>query len=288
MGAGSEAESAVAIESQSRELSALERPESGPFVWDGPSVYRCARAFLGTAALVFVSGVAIGAYAPGLPTRVLGLIEAVNLWPSAYLSHLVPIFFFILLSNIKSAMIAGLLGPLGAWVSARANAGPHSPARPRSRLARLAEAVTCLLARGVIWAGRRVHPKLADERQDFAARTGAALAALVPFMALGLNGLVLGLWMAEALLQGWLMGLGRMGLLLLPHAPVELPAFVLASAVGLQLASKLVPQRPEHDAAWQQAKAKRLITSDRVAQSLGLVVGLLAIAAALELYAIVW
>jgi uncharacterized membrane protein SpoIIM required for sporulation len=99
--------------------------------------------------------------------------------------------------------------------------------------------------------------------------------------------LVLGLWMAEGLLTGWMSGLGQVGLHLLPHAPVELPALLLACAVGLRLAESLIPRHPDHGAAWQRAEAKRLLTSDRTAQSLGLIVGLLAIAAALELHALV-
>ena len=260
---------------------------SSPFLWDWPSVARCARAFIATTGVVFVVGVTAGACLPGLPSRLLGVLQAINLWPSAYLLHLVPIFFFILLSNTKSALIAALLGPLGAWTSARANAGYPSARGSALRPTSLPDRVTLALARCVLLGGRRVFPELGDERQDFAARTGAALAALVPFLALGMNALVLGLWMAEALLQGWTAGLAKMALLLLPHAPVELPAFMLASAVGLRLAEGLVPRRTTHDSAWQRAEARRLVTCDRVAQSLGLVTGLLAIAAALELYALV-
>ncbi len=258
-----------------------------PFLWDAASCARCARAFLATVLVVFVVSVAAGAYLPGLPTRLLGVLQAVNLWPSAYLSHLVPLFFLILLSNIKSALIAATLGPLGTWALARANAGYPSVRGSAYRPRRLVDRAALAVARGVLRLGRRVFPELGGERRDLAARTGAALAALVPFLALGVNALALGLWMAEALLAGWLDGLGRMALLLLPHAPVELPAFVLASAVGLRLAECLVPTRAGHDAAWQRAEARRLLTSDRLAQSLGLIVGLLAIAAALELYGLV-
>ncbi|MBM3474410.1 MAG: hypothetical protein FJX75_14195 [Armatimonadetes bacterium] len=259
----------------------------GPFVWDWRSFARCARAFVATTLVVFVVGVTIGALAPWLPSRVLGVLAAINLWPTAYLSHLVPIFFFILLSNIKSALIAALLGPAGAWANSRANVGRRPHGSSRRGPASVVDRVTLALAGVVLRGGRCVFPELGDESHDLAARSSAALAAVVPFLTLAMNGIVLGLWMAEALLKGWVGGLASMGRLLLPHAPVELPALVLASAIGLRLARRLVPRRPAHDAAWQCVEVKRLITLDPVAQSLALIVGLLAIAAALELYALV-
>jgi len=259
----------------------------GPFLWDAASVWRCARAFGGAVLVVFVLGVVAGVCLPGLPSHVLGALIALNLWPTAYLAHLAPLYFLILLANTKSALIAALIGPLGAWVNARANAdypsAHEATYHPRGAIDRM----TLALTRVVLRVGSRVLPDLGDDRRDLAARTGAALAAVTPFLALGVNALVLGLWMAEALLEGWVSGLGRMGLLLLPHAPVELPALLLASAVGLRLAEGLMPRTPDHTAAWQRSEARRLITADRVAQSLGVVVGLLAIAAALELYGMV-
>ena len=285
MGVGSDVEATT--ETQRSEATVAAEAWVGPFVWDWPSFARCARAFFATTVAVFVLGVGIGAIAPGLPSRVLGVLATINLWPAAYLSHLVPTFFFILLSNIKSALIAALLGPAGAWANARANIGrrPYASSWPRPVSA--VDRATLALAGVILRGGRCVFPEIGDERADLAARAGAALAALVPFLALAMNGIVLGLWMAEALLKGWVSGLASMGMLLLPHAPVELPALMLASAVGLRLAQRLVPRQPGHDAGWQCAEVKRLITSDRVAQSLGLIVGLLAIAAALELYALV-
>jgi len=276
----------VSADAKIHELQVADPSATGPFVWDWPSLARCAKAFVGTTLAVFVLAVAVGAYLPGLPSRVLNALTAINFWPTAYLNHLVPIFFFILLANTKSALIAALLGPLGAWVTARANACQPSCDSPRCRPCGWVDRATLALARLVVRGGRRVFPEVGDEQRELGARTGAALAALVPFMALGMNALALGLWMAEALLSGWLPGLAKMGLLLLPHAPVELPALVLASCVGLRLAQGLVPRHRAHDSAWQRAEARRLITSDRVAQSLGIIVGLLAIAAALELHAL--
>ncbi|MBM3498763.1 MAG: stage II sporulation protein M [Armatimonadetes bacterium] len=274
----------MTTDARGAKVTASGEAAASPFLWDVPSVVRCARAFVGATVVIFVLGVAVGALLPGLPSRLLGALETINLWPAAYLSHLAPIFVFILLSNTKSALIAALLGPLGAWVNARANVGYPSAREGEGRPAGPLDRLTLALARAILRAGGRVVPGLADPRQDLAARTGAALAAVVPFLALGMNALVLGLWMAEALLEGWVTGLARMGLLLLPHAPVELPALVLAAAVGLRLAERLTPRQPGHDAAWQRAEARRQVTADRVAQSLGLIVGLLAIAAALELY----
>jgi len=287
MAAGLEADSAADAEPTAGQPVAPAATRVGAFAWDWPSFARCAKAFCLATLAVFVLGVGLGAYLPALPGRVLGLLEAINLWPTAYLTHLVPIFLFILLANLKSAFIAALLGPASVWVNARLNARSGRPSGPRPWAFRLVEGGTYLLAALVIRAGRLVFAGIGDERREFAARTSAGLGALVPSMALGVNALALGLWMAEALLQGWLPGLGRMGLLLLPHGLVELPTFVLASAVGLHIARRLVPERPEHDSAWQCAEAKRLLTSDQVAQSLGLIVGLLAIAAALELHALV-
>ena len=282
MGATSDVERAVAAEAP-----VLVEEWAGPLVWDWRSFARCARAFVLTTVVVFVLAVTVGALAPWLPSRVLGVLTAINLWPSEYLSHLVLIFLFILLSNIKSALIAALLGPAGAWANSRANVGGRTRGPWRMRRAGVVDRMTLALARVVLRGGRCVFPEIGDESQDLAARSSAALAAIVPFLALGINALVLGLWMAEALLKGWVGGLAEMGRLLLPHAPVEIPALLLASAVGLRLAERLVPRRPAHDPEWQCGEAKRLVRSDPVAQSLGVIVGLLAIAAALELYALV-
>jgi hypothetical protein len=282
MGVTSDVERAAAAEA-----TGAEEERARAFVWDWRSFARCVRAFAATTLVVFVLGVTIGAIAPWLPSRVLGVLAAINLWPTAYLSHLVPIFLFILLSNIKSALIAALLGSAGAWANSRANVGRRAHGSGRVRPASVIDRMTLALAGAVMRGGRCVFRGIGDESQDLAARSSAALAALVPFVALAMNGIVLGLWMAEALLKGWVGGLVAMGRLLLPHAPVELPALVLASAIGVRLAERLVPRRPGHDAAWQCGEVRRLVTSDRVAQSLGLIVGLLAIAAALELYGLV-
>lgn len=258
-----------------------------PFIWDWALFLRCARTFVTTTVVVFVLGVAVGAYAPGVPSSVLRILETINLWPTAYLSHLVPMFFFILLGNIKSVLIAAVLGTLGAWANARANTrrGVHH-ASSCQRLTAV-DRSTLTLARLVLRGGRRVFPELGDERCDFAARIGAALASLVPLLAIGVNGLVLGLWMAEALLSDWWAGVAQVGILLLPHAPLEVPVFLLASAAGLRLAEGLVPRDPiRHDTEWQCLQARRLLTAEPLAQSLGLIIGLLAIAAALELYAL--
>ncbi|MGQ9732487.1 MAG: stage II sporulation protein M [Candidatus Zipacnadales bacterium] len=254
----------------------------GPFAWDQASVLRCARAFLLVTVATFLLAVTIGVFLPNLPSRVLSVFETINLWAVTYLTSIVSLLLFILLSNIKSALIAALLGVGSVWVNARVNVR-HTNDQMTART-RLVDRFAVAFARGIIGLGRRVFSEIGDERHEFAARTSAAIAALVPFLAVGINALVLGLWMAQGLLTGWLSGLAQVGELIMPHAPVELPALVLSASVGLWLAAQLVPTRAQHDSAWQLAKAKMLITSNQVAQSLALIIGLLAIAAALEVW----
>jgi uncharacterized membrane protein SpoIIM required for sporulation len=252
------------------------------FAWDVPCLVRCARALALAAVATFLLGVTVGAVWPGLTERALDLLTGLSLWPAAFLSHLVPIFLFILLNNIKAALVASLLGPLSVWANARLNEGSRTEPMGRSLACRAANAV----GRGMVALGRRVFPALGDAALDFPARVSAALAAFTPLLVVGLNGAVLGLWLAQGLLSRWTYGLGEVGRQLLPHAPVEFSAFLLAAAVGLRLARELVPQTAAQDAAWQAREARRLVTTDAVAQSLGVVVALLAIAAALELVAI--
>jgi uncharacterized membrane protein SpoIIM required for sporulation len=262
-------------------------PVERAFLWDWPTFSRCGRAFLLSTVVVFVVGVAVGALVPGLPTRVLNVIQSIVLWPSDYFSQLIPIYLLILLGNMKAALLTALLGPFSVWLNAKLNSGHPEDvptgSSPMRRIDRLAEGV----AAATIRAGRLVFPEIGDDSREFAARSSAGLAAVVPFLALWMNGAVLGLWLAEGLLGGWGAGLARVGAMLLPHGPVEFVGIILSAVIGLKLARELVPMLPQHDSEWQCSHARRWLTSDALAQSLGLLVGLLAIAAALEIVPLV-
>jgi len=259
----------------------------GAFLWDWPTFTRCARAFAIATVVLFVMAVTAGALAPGLPTRVLNVIQSIVLWPSDYFSQLVPIYLLILLGNIKAAFLTALLGPASVWLNARLNIRQQRNAGSGAGKMRLADRLACAVANATIRAGRFVFPEIGDDSRDFAARSSAGLAAVVPFLALWMNAAVLGLWLAEGLLQGWGVGLARVGAALLPHGPLEFVALILSAAIGLQLARHLVPTLPQHDSEWQARHACCWLTSNALAQSLGLLVGLLAIAAALEIVPLV-
>lgn len=262
-------------------------PVERAFLWDWPTFARCGRAFFLSTVVVFVVGVAVGALVPGLPTRVLNVIQAIVLWPSDCFSQLIPIYLLILLGNIKAAFLTALLGPASVWLNAKLNSRhsrtPATESSPPRWTDRLAEGV----AAATIRAGRLAFPEIGDDSREFAARSSAGLAAVVPFLALWMNGAVLGLWLAEGLLGGWGAGLAHVGAMLLPHGPVEFVALILSSVIGLNLARELVPMLPQHDSQWQCGEARRWLTSNALAQSLGLLVGILAIAAALEIVPLV-
>jgi len=255
-------------------------PSQSAFAWDWWSIGRCVRALAVATVATFLLAVAVGALAPGLPGRVLALIDKVAFWPTAYLSHVLAFFLFILINNIRAALTAAALGPLSVWVNGRINARHQVDADAKLSLVDRAAGA---IARGLVALGRRIFPELGDPNRDFAVQTSAALAAVVPFLALGVNGAVLGIWLAEGLLTGWVEGLAKASTVLLPHGPVEFPALILSAAIGLVLARELLPTASRHDSTWQADRAKKLLFSDRMAQSLALIVGLLAIAAALEI-----
>jgi uncharacterized membrane protein SpoIIM required for sporulation len=254
-------------------------------LWDWPTFARCGRAFLTATVVVFLLSVAVGAMVPGLPTRMLNVIQSIVLWPSDYFSQLIPIYLLILLGNMKAALLMALLGPISVWLNARLNTrrraeAGHSPPRLVDRLAHAVAAAT-------IRAGRCVFAEIGDDNQEFAARSSAGLAAVVPFLALWINGAVLGLWLAEGLLGGWGAGLVRVAEMLLPHGPLEFVALISSAVIGLRLAQELVPTTEQHDSRWQASHAERWLKSDALAQTLGLLIGLLAIAAALEIVPLV-
>jgi uncharacterized membrane protein SpoIIM required for sporulation len=254
-----------------------ERP--GPFAWSWAAFVRCARAFGLTIVVAFVLAVIAGALLPGFPGNLLAALQSITLWPGGFLSRLIPLYFVIVLGNLRAALLMALVGPLSAWINAGLNVRQRPVAGPPGWGARAASAV----AAACIRAGRRVFPEVADERRDFAARASAGFAAALPFLALGMNGLVVGLWLADGLLAGWGQGLLRGAAALLPHAPVEFTALLLSAAAGLNGARCVVPGRPEDDCEWQGRAARAWLTSHRTVRSLGLVAGLIAIAAALEM-----
>ena len=260
---------------------------TGAFLWDWPTFARCGGAFALATVVLFVIAVTIGALAPGLPTHVLNVIQSIVLWPSDCFSQLIPIYLLILLGNIKAAFLTALLGPASVWLNARLNMRQQKNAGSEAGKMKLADRLACRVANATIRAGRFVFPEIGDDSRDFAARSSAGLAAVVPFLALSMNAAVLGLWLAEGLLQGWGGGLARVGAALLPHGPLEFVALVLSATIGLQLARHLVPTLPQHDSEWQARHARCWLTSNVLAQSLGLLVGLLAIAAALEIVPLV-
>lgn len=239
------------------------------------------------AAVTFVLAVVLGAIAPGLPAGVLAAVTSITFWPGEYLSGLVPFYLVILLGNMKSAFLMALLGPLSVWINGGLNAreAAANGAVPNSRS--LGHRAARVLASACIRLGTRVFPELGDETQEFTARSSAGLAAILPFLALGLNGLVAGLWLANGLLTGWTAGLVHAFRQFLPHGPVEFTALLLAAAAGLNGAWALLPRSPDQDAVWQKRAARAWLTSDRTAQSLGLLIGLIAIAAALEMVSLV-
>ncbi len=278
------------------EASAAERVIAGgqaapaaarAFLWDWPTFARCARAFGLATVAVFVIGVAAGAMAPGLPTRVLNVIQSIVLWPSEYFTQLIPIYLLILLGNMKAAFLTSLLGPASVWLNAKLNTRSQESVPTETSPPRLVDRLAAGVAAATIRAGRLVFPEIGDESREFAARSSAGLAAVVPFLALWMNGGVLGLWLAEGLLGGWGAGLARVGASLLPHGPVEFVALILSAVIGLKLARELVPLLPQHDSGWQLGHVRHWLTSNALAQSLGLLIGLLAIAAALEIVSFV-
>jgi uncharacterized membrane protein SpoIIM required for sporulation len=276
----------VAQKAQAIEPVAEGGPAAHTFLWDWPTSARCGRAFLAAALVVFVVGVVVGAFAPGFPARILEAIQTVVLWPSEYFSQLVPIYLLILLANVKAAFLTALLGPVSVWVNAKLNSRHRRRGSRAAGSVRLPDRIACAVAAATVRAGRAVFPEIGDETREFAARSSAGLAVCVPFLALWMNGAVLGLWLAEGLLGGWGEGLVHVGAALLPHAPVEFTALILSAATGLTLARHLVPTERDHDSEWQARNVPRWLTSNTLAQSLGLLVGLLAIAAALELVAL--
>jgi len=235
------------------------------------------------AAVVFALAVVLGVIVPGLPAGVLAAVTSISLWPGEYLSGLVPLYLVILLGNLKSAFIMALLGPVSVWINAALNAREAIRQAPTPTGRSLGHRAAHLLASACIRLGRRVFPELGDETQEFGARSSAGLAAVLPFLALGLNGLVAGLWLADGLLSGWTAGLLHASGQLLPHGPVEITALLLAAAAGLNGAGALLPRSRDQDAVWQKRAARAWLMSDRTAQSLGLLTGLIAIAAALEM-----
>ncbi len=251
----------------------------GPFAWNGAAFVRCARAFGLIIVAAFMLAVIAGALLPDFPGNLLAALQSITLWPGGFLSRLIPLYFVIVLGNLRAAFLMALVGPLSAWVNAGLNARQPAVAGPPGWGARAATAVAAACVR----AGRRVFPEVADERRDFAARASAGFAAAVPFLALGMNGLVVGLWLADGLLAGWGQGLLRASTALLPHAPVEFTALLLSAAAGLNGARCVVPERADDDCEWQGRAARAWLTSPRTVRSLGLVAGLIAIAAALEM-----
>jgi Stage II sporulation protein M len=258
------------------------RLRHGTFCWDWLALGRCARALFVVTVVSFVLGVGGGALMPGLPTGLLSALQRLAFWPSDYVSGLVPVYLLILLGNMRAAFIMGLLGPLSVWANAALNERDRAAGRHAERLS-LPQRVAVALGSACVAAGRRIFPALGDDTREFAARSSAGLAAVVPFLALGLNAAAAGLWLADGLLSGWTHGLAEALCGLLPHGPLEFTALLLAAAAGLNGAEALVPRAEAHDSSWQRRVAREWLTSDRVAQSLGLLIGLIAISAALEL-----
>ena len=254
--------------------------DAGTFAWDWLCVRRMSVTLVVVTVVTFVLAVALGALAPGLPSHLLRLIEKVQLWPTTWLTGVWAMFFIILLNNMRAAFIGALIGPGSVWLNARLNSEHpdlEDDVRPSA-----GERVASAIARALIGVGRRAFPALADDDLDFAARASAALAAVVPYMAVGANATMLGVWLADGLLRGWVGGFAERCMDLLPHGPVEFPALVLSTAMGLWLASHLVPRRLGENSDWQAGEVKRLLKSNRVAQSLAAIIALLLIAAALE------
>lgn len=256
-------------------------------LWDWPTFARCGRAFILATVALFIAGVVVGALVPGLPTRMLNVIQSIVLWPSEYFTQLIPIYLLILLGNMKAAFMTALLGPGSVWVNAKLNCRSRGHGVAQSGPSRLVDRLAGAVAAATIRAGRLVFREIGDERREFAARSSAGLAAVVPFLALWMNGAVMGLWLAEGLLRGWAAGLAHVAATLLPHGPVEFVALISSAVIGLRLARELVPVLPQHDSEWQLRHVRRWLTSDALAQSLGLLVGVLAIAAALEIVSLV-
>ena len=253
-------------------------------LWSRQTLLTAIRIFGAATLLSFLVGTGVGAFVPGFETHIWRAISSICFFPSEWLAELLPSYFVILLNNMRASLITVALGGLGALVLARLNgrAAQRATAAAPGRAAQVLERTATAVAAACIWAGSLVFPHLRDARREFAVRTSAGLAAVVPALSLLGNGALLGLYLALGLLGGWTHGLLSSGQDLFPHGFLEFPAILLSGAIGLNIALRLIPRSPEHGCSWQERLARTCLTSDAFATSYGIILCLIAVAAALE------
>ena len=253
-------------------------------LWSPQTILTAVRVFALATILAFVVGTTVGVCVPGFEARVWQVISNICFLPTDWLAQLLPSYFVILLNNMRASLISVALGGLGALVLARLNgrAKPSTAEGPPGALTRALERGSGAVAAVCIWAGSLVFPHLRDARREFPVRSAAGLAAIVPTISLFGNGTLLGLYLALGLLGGWTHGLLTSGEDLFPHGFLEFPAILLSGALGLGIARRLIPSLPEHGCSWQERLARACLTSDAFAKSYGIILCLIAVAAALE------
>ena len=126
-----------------------------PFAWDWPSIVRMAKTLVVVTVVTFVLSVAAATLVPGLPTRLLALIEKVQFWPTTWLTGLWAVFFLILLNNIRAAFTGALIGPASVWLNSRLNTKHEaSPDVPGSSIG---ERIAITMATALTNVGRRIQ-----------------------------------------------------------------------------------------------------------------------------------
>ncbi len=240
---------------------------------------RVGRLFAVTLLGGFVLAVVIGTCLPAAGDALLRALRHVHEASFSLVDRLLPTpFLVILVGNLKAALTASLLG-LGAALALgyvqqweRRSASPRQYGWP----GRLSYWVLAGCVAGGRWALAQV-----GEVSDLFAQTAAALAALVPPATVMVNGLLVGVYLAAALLRGWTEQLWLAISSLLPHGFFEIPAILLSATLGVLLAQSLVARLRSGRTSLPVA-VQRCLRPRAVWQTLAVLVGLILVAAALE------
>lgn len=154
-----------------------------------------------------------------LPAAATGLLSQIYLRKASIGSGALPLTSRIILFNSAAVVLTATFGIAGAWFEATARSRfpwydrIEAPAsRPIARIAAL------------FWPQLRTIP-------DSIARQSVVVALIFPFVALGANGVAIGLLLGVAGPSG---GIGVTINDLLPHGIPELAALILAAALGIR------------------------------------------------------
>lgn len=234
------------------------------------------RIFGGAAAVAFVGIVVLIAVAPNLGTSFVAALQRIYFAPGDLVRKYINALFAIILGNCLAAGASSSLGAVGAGVLARVQQSSDATARDYGALGRVSYVLMDLLCR----LSAALIPPL-GRVADFSARTAAAVAALAPRLSLVCSGSVLGIYLGAELATGWVAGLWATIGDLAGHAVFELPAAWMAAAIGITASERFVRAAQRGPSALRGA-AREFLTSAPYVRAIGLVVGLILVAAAIE------